>query len=214
MRTTIFALALLLSLVATSTTAQDRRFEIVGSAVLIDPSGNDETDEFSLDFGSASGYGLGLNFWLSPRISVAAAASVVKPDANFSFFNTLDTISSSQGLDLIPITGLLRLHFFRESRFNPYLGAGVGYVLFDDVSDIGDLADADVGAISFKDDYGFVGNAGIDLRFGRRFSLNVDAKYLPLKSDTEVTFVRGDFVQKQELTIDPLIVSAGIGINF
>ncbi|HXI14236.1 MAG TPA: OmpW family outer membrane protein [Thermoanaerobaculia bacterium] len=214
MRTTIFVLGLLVSFVAASMSAQERRFEIVGSAVFIDPSGKDETDEFSLDFGSASGYGLGLNFWFSPRVSVAAAASVVKPDANFSFFNTSDGIDSSQGLELIPITGLVRLHFFRESRFNPYLGAGVGYVLFDDVSDIGDLSDADVGAINFKDDYGFVGNAGLDVRFGRRFSLNVDAKYLPLKSDTEVTFVRGEFVQKQELSIDPLIVSAGIGFSF
>lgn len=203
-----------LSLISPAVFAQTGRFEIVGWATYIDPSGDDQTDEYSLSFDSSNGPGIGLNVLLSQRFSVQLAASAVKPDANFSFSNTAIPIARSGELRIIPLSALLQFHLLGGSRLDPYIGGGVGYLLVDQLKNVEGLSDVDVGAIDFKDDYAFVANAGLNLRVTRRFFLNADVKYLPVDLENTVTFVRGDFVEKQKLAFDPLIVSLGLGFRF
>lgn len=213
-------LSLVLVLVTVPAFTQDSRLELMGWITSADFSGEDEDDEnnvgdrFSLDFDSAKGYGAAIRFYWTPSISTEVAASVIKPDANFVFPISGGNLGTSQDLELLPITAVIQFHLRGERRFDPYIGGGVGYLLIDDITNLDDFADADVGAIDLDDDYGFVVNAGVGFRLTPNFSINLDAKYISLDSEAQVTFVRGDFVEKRELAIDPLIISGGIGFRF
>jgi outer membrane protein W len=55
-------------------------------------------------------------------------------------------------------------------------------------------------------------NAGFDYSFSDRLFLNADARYMPLETRGQIRFVGpGD---EQNLRVNPVIVSAGLGYRF
>jgi outer membrane protein W len=74
---------------------------------------------------------------------------------------------SSKAVDVIPITALIQYHFFPESSFRPYVGAGYSYRFMNGGAD----------NISLKNGGGIVGQIGFDIPYNDLVGFNVDVKY-------------------------------------
>ena len=112
---------------------------------------------------------------------------------------------------MIPITGILQFHLAPNGFIDPYIGGGAAYVLFDDIEDIG-LDDLD--RIDFKDDVGFVVNAGVGIRLGNRFGIVLDGKYVPIEADATAINLGATEEDDTRVDISPIIISAGLHFAF
>jgi outer membrane protein len=218
MKVRIAIAAVIVSLFALPAFAQTRSVDLTGYVSWVDPNGNGAFDRASLDdidvdFESETGYGLGLNVFFTDRFSVEFAATSVESDVAFESSNPLVPAFTGGSLEMIPITATLQWHFNPEGRFDPYVGAGAAYVLFDDLDGRDDIDDIDLDAIEFEDDAGFVVNAGASFDITPNFALNLDAKYVPVSSAATAVFSSGPGVES-DIDINPLILSAGLSLQF
>lgn len=217
MKTIALAAALTLFAVP-SAFAQGRVFDVFANATWVDLSGEgsidfDQLDDPLVSFESDQGYGAGINLFVGSRFSLEVAASTVSPEINLDPSNSPIPRVAAGDLQMIPITGVLQFHFAPNGSFDPYIGAGVAYILFDDVSKAQDLDEVEIDAIDFDDDYGTVFNIGATLGVTRAIGINVDAKYVPADAKARVRFTDGAG-EDLDIAVDPLILSAGVRIMF
>ncbi|MFN2442383.1 MAG: OmpW family protein [Thermoanaerobaculia bacterium] len=209
--TTLFALA------AMPAFAQSRSVDLTGWVTWVDPSGDDtfegveDVDDLNLEFDTEQGFGIGINVFWSSRFSTEFAASISEPDLDLRFSEPgAPAIAGS--LEMIPITAVLQFHLNPDGRFDPYIGAGAAWVLFDEVQS-NQLREIDIDAIDFDDDFGFVVNAGMSIDITPTFAINLDAKYVPVESAARAVFA-GVGSDPVEIEINPLILAAGLQIQF
>ena len=198
-----------LALAAAPSFAQERSVDLTGYISWMDPNGDntfdDNGDDVDFNFDSDQGFGIGLNVFWSNRISTEFVASQFSPEAAFEG----DVDFGSSSLDMIPITATLQFHFAPDSRFDPYVGAGVAYVLFDEFDGLDDLDELDIDEIDVDDDYGFVVNAGMSFDITPNFAIVADAKYVPIEAE-----INASGLAPATLEINPLILSAGASFQF
>lgn len=103
----------------------------------------------------------------------------------------------------LPPTLTLQYHFTPQSPFSPYLGAGINYTRFSDV----DLAS---GQITLDNSgWGYALQGGIDYKFDKNWSLNVDVKYVDIASDV---YMGGKSISNVQ--ISPWLFGVGVGYRF
>lgn len=159
---------------------------------------------------------------------VSSISNQIVPELDFSYFLTphfaaeliLATTRHSVGATntalgtvnlgkvwLLPPTLTMQYHFLPESGFNPYVGAGINYTHFYNVTN---------GPVSLSTHYGdSVGPAlqiGADFAFNDNWSLNVDVKQIFMKSNVHVNTALGQLSTR--VTINPVIVGLGLGYRF
>ena len=100
----------------------------------------------------------------------------------------------------------LQYHFDPVGGFKPYVGAGVQYIHYFD----GGKSDLGGAKIKLDDSWGFALQAGVDVELGQGWYLNADIKKVWLDTDASWS---GTAV-KADVTVDPLIVSVGLGYRF
>ena len=114
---------------------------------------------------------------------------------------------------LLPPTLLLQYHFDTNSRFRPYLGAGVNYTITwgenADASLEGVLGPTDV---KLDNSLGFAVQAGMDIEIDDRWFVNLDVKYIDIDVDAKLT--SGGVIRTTDVSIDPIIFGVGIGYRF
>ncbi|HUO85247.1 MAG TPA: OmpW family outer membrane protein, partial [Thermoanaerobaculia bacterium] len=160
-------LILLILLGAATPAFAQRSLDVNLWASWIDASGDARVEELEtvdqVEFDSDMGYGLGVNFFWSRRISIEAAVFRFAPEAAATASDPALGDFTLGELEMIPITLTLQLHLFPEARFDPYVGAGLAYVLFDELDSEDDLSEIGVERIDIEDDYGIVFNAGFNI---------------------------------------------------
>lgn len=176
----------------------------------IDP---DEIDDVDIDFDSETGYGLGLNFFIGNRLSLAASIHRFEPDAFATAANPALPPLALGELEVVPLSVVLQLHLLPNSAFDPYIGVGVGYVLVDDLESRDDVQQIEFDRVELEDDYGVVFNLGFSFDLMSALALNVDAKYIPVESAATVVFLAGP-EEQGEIEVNPLILSAGLSFQF
>jgi outer membrane protein len=182
--------------------------DVTGYLAWVDLSGDgvidDDGNEYSLgSFDADTGYGGALNIFITRRLSAEISLTEVKPEGRLQFGGT--TVVGE--LDMLPITGMLQYHFNPEGRLDVYVSGGVAYLMFDEFKS-DDLGSIDIGSVDLEDDYGSVWGAGVSFGIFGGLAVVADAKYV-LSSNTITTTV-GD----AEIEMNPLIVSAGVQIQF
>jgi outer membrane protein W len=210
-------LALSLVVLAAPLFAQGRSFEITGWYSQVDPQGDPDPDLSNLrdiEFDGDSGWGLGVNVFWGSRLSTEFAGYVVSPSVATAGANPAIAPFAFGDLEMIPLTATLQFHLLPNSRIDPYVGAGVGYVLFDQVDRASDVTGINVDAIDFDDDFGYVLNGGVSVGLTRNLALNVEAKYMPLESSANVVFAGTTPAQQIDIEVNPMIVSAGLSLRF
>lgn len=105
-------------------------------------------------------------------------------------------------VELTPITGMARFHLRPQSAFGVYAGAGVAYVMTDDLDNV------DAGTVPIDNELTLAVGAGISYDFTPRIGAALDARYLPLTLRGEVD---GESV---DADMNPLLLSAGLRIRF
>lgn len=115
---------------------------------------------------------------------------------------TLDGASIGTFKHLPPtLTG--QYHFLPAGAIDPYLGAGINYTLLSKVELLNGTAKLD------HDSVGLAMQAGLDIKLDQRWSLNVDAKKLRIRSDVEIGGARASRVK-----VDPVLLAVGLGYRF
>lgn len=152
-------------------------------------------------------------------LSISDISNTVIPELDFTYFwtpniamelvlgTTPHKVEASGNIDvgdvwLLPPTLTLQYHPLPESRFSPYIGAGVNYTIF--YGEGGGLSGFDV-----QNSFGLALQAGVDYALSGPWSLNFDVKKLFLRPEAVTDTLRVDNVK-----IDPWLVSVGVGYRF
>lgn len=117
-------------------------------------------------------------------------------------------------VNLLPPTLTAQWHFMPDQTFDPYLGAGVAYVLGMDRT-----LTANVGTTAYpirieRSNFGAVFQAGFDINLKDKWLVNFDVKKLWVGTDVELNYQNGGYKKIDSLDLNPLVVSVGFGKKF
>lgn len=105
---------------------------------------------------------------------------------------------------VLPPVVALQYHFAPQARVSPYVGAGVNYMLFYSGSDKNGFN------LKIDDGFGAALQAGVDIATRDRWTMNLDAKKIFFETDA-VDRTNG---LKSKVTLNPWVLSAGVGYRF
>jgi len=164
---------------------------------------------FEPKFDTGGGLGGGINLFFTDRVSletkVAALESRLHLRRSGSDFVTVADLGYAQ---IYPITALLQWHMLEGTAIRPYIGAGVGYVIMRNIS----RQTFGLSGVKFDNPTGLVVDGGLELSLSKRWSVLGDARYTPIETRSNVTFVGAGSTARVD--VKPLVVSAGIAYRF
>lgn len=152
---------------------------------------------------SGQGIFANLSYMMTDRVSVELLVAT-------PFSHDITATGSIAGLGKIaeikqlPPTVSVQYHFTPRSSFRPYVGAGINYTTFFDIKTTGST----VTSMSLDDSWGLAAQAGFDKDINKNWFFNADLRYI--KIDTTATTNVGNV----DVTIDPWVVSIGVGTHF
>lgn len=110
-------------------------------------------------------------------------------------------------VSLLPPTLTLQYHFMPTSRFSPYVGAGLNYTYFYNISNGPGLS-----STTYGDSFGPALQLGADVAINSNWVFNVDAKKLFVTS--HVTTLSGATTITSNVALNPWVIGAGFGYRF
>jgi len=204
----------LLALLAAAPLMAQRRIDLLIDAEGARRTGHNEafTPGFRFDpqFGTGGGAGVGLNFFLSDRVSIETKAAALESQLRVRIVGTDFIATANLGhAQIFPISAVLQWHLSEHGTIRPYLGAGVAHVILHDVNrSVGPSASG----IHFKDPTGLVVDGGLEFNLSKRFGIYGDARYIPVETKSTASFT--GTTSSVQMNVRPLIVSAGIAWRF
>jgi len=173
---------------------------------------NDEGEPVSIGSGDAFGYGLGLDYRASERISWSFDLLRVAPELTLSAdLGPSLELRTEERLQVTPLLLGMGWHLTPGGPVDVAVGPVVGWVQFGDVTfDVGDEEPFRV-VTANKPAIGARLAASTALGDGA-WSLTGDVTYL--KTDLEARNGDGSSFDKREFSYDPLIVTVGVGYRF
>jgi outer membrane protein len=149
-----------------------------------------------------------------------SVSSKVIPEADFSYFFTPNfsaelilTVPQEHDVKLngtkigtfkeLPPTLTAQWHFLPGQTVNPYVGLGANLTLISDVKLAGGALDLDSSSV------GLAAQAGVDFQIDKNWLINVDVKYVQIKSD-----VKAGGVKVTTVKVDPMLYGVGVGYRF
>ena len=141
---------------------------------------------------------LDFSYFVTNNIALELIAGTSKHDVTWNDGKDLGSVR------LLPPTLTMQYHFMPESRWSPYVGAGINYTFFYDSKP------GQFNSVKYDDGFGYAFQAGFDYAISGPWSLNVDVKKIFL--DTDVSVNNG--AVKADADIDPWLFGVGIGYRF
>ncbi|HAY48524.1 MULTISPECIES: OmpW/AlkL family protein [Thalassospira] len=144
---------------------------------------------------------LDFSYFITDNIALELIAGTSQHDV------TWDTGSSNLDLGsvrLLPPTLTAQYHFMPDSRWSPYIGAGINYTFFYDSKP------GQFNSVKYDDGFGYAFQAGFDYAISGPWSLNVDVKKIYLNTDVSVN----NGAVKADADIDPWLFGIGVGYRF
>lgn len=144
------------------------------------------------------------------------------PEVDFSYFFTKNlsaelilTVPQEHDVTLngtkigtfkhLPPTLTAQWHFLPGQTVNPYVGAGLNLTLISDVKLASGALDLD------KSSIGAAVQAGVDFKVASNCYINLDIKYVQLKSDVKVAATGAKVTT---VKVDPMLYGVGVGYRF
>ncbi|MDO9223063.1 MAG: OmpW family outer membrane protein [Caulobacter sp.] len=144
---------------------------------------------------------LGISYFLTDKVAVELILGTSKHTVSAT---TAPTATPVHDTWVLPPVLSVQYHPLPAARFSPYVGAGVNYMIFYSGKDRnGFTVDLDNG-------FGYSLQAGADIALTGPWSVNVDVKKVFF--ETEASINGG--AMRSDVTIDPLVVSVGVGRKF
>lgn len=112
---------------------------------------------------------------------------------------------------LLPPTLTAQYHFLPDGDLRPYVGAGINYTIFYSVND-----GPTVKNVKYDNAFGFATQLGIDVKLSEKYFLNLDAKYILLKTDVQVdaSNLAPNLSIPAKVDINPFLLGIGFGMKF
>ena len=128
--------------------------------------------------------------------------------AAYPFKHDVDLVGGPKVADIkhLPPTLNLQYHFAPDSKFQPYIGAGLNYTTFFSESTEGALAGT---KLSLDDSFGLGYQIGADIIINEKWFFNIDARYLDIDSDATL-----DGADLGTVEIDPYVYGIHLGFRF
>ncbi|ODT89863.1 OmpW family outer membrane protein [Phenylobacterium sp. SCN 70-31] len=144
---------------------------------------------------------LGVTYFLTDNVAVEAIAGTTRHTVRAKGPATDIKVRDTW---VLPPVVSLQYHFAPTARISPYVGAGVNYMLFYGGSDKNGFD------LAIDDGFGAALQAGVDIATGERWAVNLDVKKIFFDTDAKDA-VNG---LKTKVTLDPWVISAGLGYRF
>jgi opacity protein-like surface antigen len=153
-------------------------------------------NELSLTLGNADVPGFGDVGTLSVHYNRYWTEGFSTKFGAIGFGGELDVITEENEGDLAmgAFTGSAEYHFFRNSLFSPYVGAGLALVA-------SELTNTPVGDIEADSELTWLVSGGVDVNITPRFAITGDVTYMPYEVDFQPVATVG---------MDPTIISLGV----
>lgn len=163
------------------------------------------------DFEGGAGLGAALSYFVSDNLAIEARATAVRSDLTLFIRTASDAVVGLElgEFNLYPLAAALQYHVPTSKRLRPFVGIGAGYLI---VGDVERETEFGIERIEFDNSVGLIVNGGFNYRISDRWYLNADARYAPIETTSTAALAGSDDVE--ELTIEPLIVSAGLSWSF
>lgn len=208
-----FTIVLLAVFIAVPLVAQ-RRIDFLIDAEGARRTGHDISftpgTRFDPQFGTGGGIGVGLDIFLTDRVSIETKAAALESRLNVrttgSDFIAVADLGRAQ---IYPISAILQWHMSEHGTVRPYLGAGIAHVILHNVNH---SVGSEANGIRFKDPTGVVVDGGLECNMAKRWGLFGDARYIPVESTSTATFVGTPSAVRMH--VRPLILSAGLSWRF
>ena len=160
----------------------------------------------------STGLGLSINDKTLPEVDITRFFTPQIATELILTYPQRQTISAGGtpigSLKHLPPVLTLQYHFTGLGGFRPYLGAGVNYTRFSDVSFDAATTTALQPSIK-KNSFGAALQAGVDIPVGSGWLVNADVKKVQLKTDVSSFGTKvGNF------GVDPWLLSLGVGYRF
>lgn len=182
------------------------RFAITASAVR-----SDMRRDTRLSYAQKTGFGASLDYFWTRAWATEVSASWTRPEVLERAVSTTYRYGETR---MMPVTGSLQFHLAPISLFDLYLGGGAAWVRLSDLKGSPDLSDLDVDRVRFDHRTGPMGQAGLTFGSWRGVGLNIDAKYIDVKTRSQATFTDGTTSNKREINLSPWLWSAGLRWRF
>lgn len=99
-----------------------------------------------------------------------------------------------------------------QSKFRPYVGAGLNYTIFFDEGFNSTGKGAGLSDLKLDDSFGLAANVGVDYMINDQWFLNASAWYANI--ETEATYKAGGAKQKTDVKINPWVFMISGGYKF
>lgn len=138
----------------------------------------------SLDTGDDVTVGADVTYFLTDRLALNLLAAFVNPEVTSDAEGVPPSLGSVKA---VPPALTLQFHLAPEESVRPYVGAGVSYTNFFDVTGTLDEVEAEI-----EDGLGVVGQAGLNIPIHEAVSFAADFRWVFILNDPEVTTTLAD----------------------
>lgn len=198
-------------------------FLVRGGSATVSP--NDSTSDVTLG-GAGLGFdtnvqkdtqlGLTFSYFLTDRISLEVLASTpFNHDIDFGVNDPLGTGDRLGDIKHLPPTLSLNYYLNNDtsSKFQPYVGAGINYMIFFDEGFSSANEAAGLDDLELENTFGVALQAGIDYKISDKFYLNGTVRWIDV--NTEANFnLNGIDGSVDRVEIDPFVFALSVGYVF
>ena len=201
---TLAATAILLAggvLLPVASQAQDAPFLVRVRAVDLESANSDSTG-LDLSINNKIIPEIDFSYFITPQWAVELVLTYPQKQTIRAGGTEIGTLKH------LPPTLTAQYHFTLLGAFKPYVGAGLNYTRFSNVSFIPAVQTALQPSLS-KNSVGFAVQAGFDYEFLKNTYFNVDVKKVQIRTD-----VRSAGTKVGTFKVDPWLIGVGIGRRF
>lgn len=214
MKKTICSLAVVAALVSPSVFAHKQGDFVlrVGAASVVP---NDSSDKIlgsseELEVDSNTQLGLTFGYMFTDNISLEVLAATPFSHDISTDLGGLGNIADTKHL---PPTLMVQYYFGEpQSKFRPYVGAGLNYTIFFDEGFNSTGKAAGLSDLELDDSFGLAANVGVDYMINDQWFLNASAWYANI--ETEATYKAGADTYKTDVKINPWVFMISGGYKF
>lgn len=214
MKKTICSLAVVAALVSPSVFAHKQGDFVlrVGAASVVPNDSSDKIlgsqEELKVD--SNTQLGLTFGYMFTDNISLELlAATPFSHDISTDLLGLGDIADTKH----LPPTLMVQYYFGEpQSKFRPYVGAGLNYTIFFDEGFNNKAKNVGLTDLKLDDSFGLAANVGVDYMINDQLFLNASAWYANI--ETEATYKFGGAKQKTDVKINPWVFMISGGYKF
>lgn len=170
------------------------------------------------DLGVAGGGQMSASYFVFDNLALEASLGYTSYSVGRAVATASSTTSDESTLSIIPIDFNIQYHIAPYGRLTPYIGGGAGYAFFSQSFSSTPTFNAQLGF-----DYWVRDNLGVSFNMKKYFNMTTESDkrdiYLATSvvtsgSTVSTTTTPVNDTMHQEITLDPMVMTVGIGYRF